>query len=238
MLGGVFFKRRKAQLLLMLFPLLLWSFSCYVRAENGTCDLTTYAPKTSKFPLRFCNMFPDKACCLPAHDVEIQGYYEDMLESGDSCNRVITSSKNAIRQVFCMACDPLVGENYITYPNASTGSPGEIRICSQLANSIDLTTFDDCSMVRVEERGDDCGGDDTVIPSLYWGNVSNFLNDSSAGKPIYYEDFNVRVVSTNHPDGCYNSADRINGRGLPFFTFLYSLATVAVALVMQYRILI
>ena len=38
--------------------------------------------------------------------------------------------------------------------------------------------FDACGLLMVEERGMPWYGDDTVIPSEAWPNVTGFLNDA------------------------------------------------------------
>eukprot|EP00638_Chattonella_subsalsa_P008482 CAMPEP_0117754990 /NCGR_PEP_ID=MMETSP0947-20121206/13178_1 /TAXON_ID=44440 /ORGANISM="Chattonella subsalsa, Strain CCMP2191" /LENGTH=175 /DNA_ID=CAMNT_0005574225 /DNA_START=166 /DNA_END=693 /DNA_ORIENTATION=- len=147
-------------------------------------------------------MHPDETCCLPAHDAEIEGYYLDLLEAGSDCDKEVTESKNTIRQIYCFGCAP----NQYEYIDYVDGGNSTIRICKELADKIDLTSFDNCGMVVVEERGADCLGDDTVIPSLYWSSVSDFLNDDAGGKPPYFEgDFIVEIVENN--EDCFNNAN-------------------------------
>jgi len=49
--------------------------------------------------------------------------------------------------------------------------------CSSLGNDILPWKFDECGLMMVAERGMPWYGDDTVIPSEAWPNVTGFLND-------------------------------------------------------------
>lgn len=49
--------------------------------------------------------------------------------------------------------------------------------CESLASDMEPWRFDACGLLMVEERGMPWYGDDTVIPSEAWPNVTGFLND-------------------------------------------------------------
>ena len=49
--------------------------------------------------------------------------------------------------------------------------------CQSLAMDMQPWMFDACGLMMVEERGMPWYGDDTVIPSEAWPNVTGFLND-------------------------------------------------------------
>lgn len=46
---------------------------------DNTCTLTGKEPSQPQAAIRFCSMFSNNACCDPAIDTEIQGYYNDMI---------------------------------------------------------------------------------------------------------------------------------------------------------------
>ena len=83
----------------------------------------------------------------------------------------------------------------------------QISLCPSFASQIRLSSFDECGFVRVEERGNDCAGDDTIIPSTFYGNsLLAFLNDDRGGKPPFFEngDLNVTVViASQNSDACF-----------------------------------
>lgn len=119
-------------------------------------------PRNPKHALKFCHIFPDMSCCLPAQDAEIEEHYFNLLDAGDICAKESSMAKDALKKIFCAACSPQQPK-YIT-----ADMPPKFRICSSLAKRVTPTCFDDCGMVRVAERGDLCGGDDVIVPSKYW----------------------------------------------------------------------
>mmetsp|Transcript_21103 Transcript_21103/g.27373 ORF Transcript_21103/g.27373 Transcript_21103/m.27373 type:complete len:224 (+) Transcript_21103:77-748(+) len=205
-------------------PILLFISLIFLLANgrDETCLLTEDDPANLEYPLQFCHMYPDTTCCLLAHDGEIEGYYLDMLDIGGDCSREITDAKDAIRTLFCLACSPL-------QPKYTNSSNEEIFICKSLAEKIFPTYFDDCGIVVPAARGDDCAGDDTIVPGAYYGSgiagAQRFLDDNGGAKPVYFENWTVTIVddsSDNHVE-CYTGSAMSWKGGLAFtsiFLFL------------------
>ena len=78
-------------------PLLSGSFICAASASTEDCSSGTYA-------LKFCHMFPEQSCCLPAQDAEIEEHYFNLLDAGDICAKQSSMAKDALKLVFCAAC--------------------------------------------------------------------------------------------------------------------------------------
>jgi hypothetical protein len=111
------------------------------------CAASKSLPKNPKFALKFCNMFPDQSCCLPAQDAEIEEHYFNLIDAGEICAKEASSAKDALKRIFCASCSP----NQPSYIH-----DGKFRICSSLARAIDPMFFDDCGLVVVVERGLPC----------------------------------------------------------------------------------
>jgi len=128
--------------------------------ENQTCAASQRAPQAPTHSLKFCHIFPDKSCCLPSQDAEIEEHYFNLLDAGDICAKESSMAKDALKKIFCASCSPLQPD-YVS-------EDGKFRICSSLAERVKPTCFDDCGMIRVAERGNLCAGDDNIVPSKYW----------------------------------------------------------------------
>lgn len=67
----------------------------------------------------------------------------------------------------------------------------EISICPSLVKKLYPEKFDECGLVVPATRENECEGDDTVVPSQYWGfgleGALAFLNDDTGGKPPLFE---------------------------------------------------
>ena len=144
---------------------------CTSRAHPPPPRSSTRQPKHA---LKFCHIFPDQSCCLPAQDNEIEEHYFNLLDAGDICAKESSMAKDALKQIFCAACSPKEPDYLYT-----AGGTTYFKICSSLAKKvapeqIDVKTgatlrpFDECGMVVVEERGAPCKGDDVVVPSQHW----------------------------------------------------------------------
>jgi hypothetical protein len=112
-------------------------------------------PSFPKVALEFCYMFRSNACCDPAIDSEIQGYYEELLYVSDLCASTRTQAHIALQYIFCFACHP----KQWRYTNTTSQV---IRLCPNLANQADPVNFDDCGINLPGERGDLCSGSDSV----------------------------------------------------------------------------
>lgn len=166
--------------------------SCVTGTEAECCTLSTKLPSQgSNKQLKFCSMYPEETCCVPAQDAEIEEHFFNLLDAGDVCDKEASKAKDGLRSIFCFGCNPVS----IDYEDRDLGV---IKICNKIASDIKPEYFDECGMVRVEERGDLCSGDDVVIPSRYWptcaeGEVSN-SNLAVQGFPEQEEDSCLPVV--------------------------------------------
>jgi hypothetical protein len=158
-----------------------------------------------KMGLGFCSrVFPFENCCVPVYDEEIREYYDYLVQTSDLCGSTSTESTRALQYLFCLACSDkqpnyLIEEGIETADDDSGGNYTlySLVICESLVRLLYPENFDDCGFVVPTARGDDCAGDDTVIPSEYWGSgeegALNFLNDEAGGKPpLFWDDDEVR----------------------------------------------
>ena len=172
--------------------------------------------------LGFCSrIYPFENCCVPVYDEEIRGFYENLIQTSDICASTATQSTLALQYLFCLACsdqqprylieegiqtaDDDSGSNYTLY---------SIVVCESLVRLLYPENFDDCGLVIPTARGEDCAGDDTVVPSEYWGSgeegALNFLNDETGGKPPLFSDddeVRYRVIVSNRTHLLYPSHD-------------------------------
>jgi len=154
---------------------------CGSAAPAGNVSICAAALRPKKPPthaLKFCHIFPDESCCLPAQDAEIEEHYFNLLDAGDICAKESSMAKDALKKIFCASCSPRQPD-YVTEDN-------KFRICSSLAERVKPRCFDDCGMVRVAERGNLCAGDDVIVPSKYWescpdGSAVKFEDEGAVG---------------------------------------------------------
>ena len=71
--------------------------------------------------------------------------------------------------------------------------------CESLASQMQPWMFDACGLLLLEERGMPWLGDDTVIPSEAWEDVTSFLNDPVGAQPPYLE-YEVQVINNCVPE--------------------------------------
>lgn len=123
--------------------------------SNNTCTLLGDVSRTPPVALSFCDMFRTDSCCDPAIDIEIKGYYDQLLQVSPLCSAQRTKAHIALQYIFCYACSP--NEPKFTDNDAMT-----ITLCSRIAEEADPINFDDCGLVIPGERGVLCAGDDVV----------------------------------------------------------------------------
>jgi hypothetical protein len=150
------------------------------------CAATGKEAKMPRHALKFCHIFPDKSCCLPAQDAEIEEHYFTLLDAGDICAKESSMAKDALKMIFCAACSP-------EQPRYVNRADGAFKICSNIAKKVKPAEFDECGMVRVEERGDLCAGDDVVVPSEQWPTTTESFEQG------WYDDGNAHTCC-NNPD--------------------------------------
>merc|ERR1719231_1101475 len=180
---------------------------CGSAAPAGNESICAAALRPKKPPthaLKFCHIFPDESCCLPAQDAEIEEHYFNLLDAGDICAKESSMAKDALKKIFCASCSP----EQPTYVDAATNT---FKICSSLAKRVRPTCFDDCGMVRVAERGNLCAGDDVVVPSKTWwdcadGNYADSAGETPAGDAaiVFNGDECVPVTTPNTAVGGTN----------------------------------
>ena len=96
--------------------------------DDKVCTLLGQKSKTPSVALAFCNMFRSDSCCDPAIDVEIKGYYDDLVKVSELCGAQRTRAHIALQYIFCYACSPK--EPLYTNENDKT-----ITLCSMVAGS-------------------------------------------------------------------------------------------------------
>lgn len=156
--------------------------------KNCYCKITEAHPKPSKVALNLCYQHTKNSCCLPVFDWEIDEHYSLLVTAGDRCVQELVKPKLHLRDLFCMVCDPQ-SPKYI--------KNGVVRICRSLADEIAPSKFDQCGMLKVEERGMEAKGDDVVVPSLEWADAKTFLNSNQGAKPAFFEDYSVEIIEDN-----------------------------------------
>mmetsp|Transcript_2938 Transcript_2938/g.4454 ORF Transcript_2938/g.4454 Transcript_2938/m.4454 type:complete len:226 (+) Transcript_2938:77-754(+) len=193
--------------------LLLYYIVLSVSAERK-CTVTGEQPSEQRGPkepnvaLSFCSMFRTNACCDPAVDAEIQGYYDDLVGVSELCASVRTKAHIALQYIFCYACSP-------KEPQYTRN--GTITLCSGIAFDADPANFDDCGIVIPGNRGELCSGDDGIIPSNYYApggttrdRLLEFFNDEVGGIPPYFEDYHVEICEESD-DECNANCYEISG---------------------------
>ncbi|CAM9927380.1 unnamed protein product [Phaeothamnion confervicola] len=163
--------------------------------SGGKCALSTKAPRLSKYRLNFCNVFPEEACCLPAHDEWMRNQWAELMSANTPCinSQGYRAAASALQVVWCFGCSPAQPDYTLANSTASNSTGNstatELRICKSLVDRIDLNILGECGMVVPDDRYQlTCGGDAVVVPPRYWPNATAFLNDDSGGKPVFFED--------------------------------------------------
>eukprot|EP00941_MAST-03F_sp_MAST-3F-sp1_P001897 g1897.t1 len=176
----------------------------YSNCKHCYCHLTQQPPKPSKVALNLCYQHTKSSCCLPVFDAEIEEHYNILLDAGDRCLQELVKPKLHLRDLFCMACSPYQPDYLVD---------GKLRICKSLADEITPEKFDQCGMMKVEERGMEALGDDSVMPSLQWANVLEFIKDETGAKPPFLEDYEIEIVENN--ENCFGKSGGVGrDRGL------------------------
>ena len=171
----------------------------HVSCQRCFCASTKRMPSRPIVGYDMCHMYNSRSCCIPVFDVEIQEHFEILLDAGDRCALELRAQKNRLRELFCMACSPHQPLYLVN---------GTLQICKSFAESVNPTLFDECGMIKVEERGMPSLGDDSVLPSDEWDGYESFINDDCGAKPPFLEDFGVHIVDDsieNHAP-CYGSS--------------------------------
>ena len=158
-----------------------------------TCTLfdgqSSQKPKPS---LTKCYRFNTNACCVSAHDNQIQNEYSQILSS--QCQREYDN----LEDYFCFGCNPN-GANYIDPINLI------VYICKSYAESLwggnillPTNQFDNCGFTTYW-RSDDSG--QIITPSDEWENAFQFFWEV---KPPFFSDYYI-VITDNSPN-CYSNS--------------------------------
>lgn len=106
----------------------------------------------------------------------MEEHYLNLIEAGPTCAKIVTlGSRKSLKLVFCLGCSPLQPQ-YVGLPAMMKNEPQSLfrenenvlRICDTLAQDIHPSSFSQCGMTLVAERGNPCAGDDTIVPHLFW----------------------------------------------------------------------
>jgi hypothetical protein len=122
-------------------------------------------------------------------------YYTTLVNAADSCAYLEDENRLALKYWFCFGCSRYQPDYVNTLgertEDGETFILHEISICSSFASDMYPEKFDECGMVIPGDRESECFGDDTVIPSQYWGTgeagALAFFNDDVGGKPPFFE---------------------------------------------------
>lgn len=163
--------------------------------EGASCFALEGPPQQPTYKLPMCKMYNENACCAPIHDAETQWAYETLVNVADRCLQYVNEEHFALREFFCIACDP-EQHNYMSMSDPGNDDYwGEIRICQSFANRVwkqNGEDYDRCGfMIFTDdpEAEDGHGGagwpdskrnivpygdvapdtaDDPVLPSKFW----------------------------------------------------------------------
>lgn len=98
-------------------------------ASNNTCTMIGMPSRTPPVALTFCDMYRTDSCCDPAIDVEIQGYYDQLIRISPLCGAQRTKAHIALQYIFCYACSP-------KEPRYTDNDAQTITFCSSIASKI------------------------------------------------------------------------------------------------------
>lgn len=121
-------------------------------------------------PLVFCNWYKSRSCCLPAHDADIQGKFQALIDAGDACAKFRNPAKRFLAFAFCFVCDPREPE-YVSAPvNAHffNASQKTAKICASVASRMTPALFGDCGLTVPDDRESVCSPNSPVVPEVAW----------------------------------------------------------------------
>jgi hypothetical protein len=165
---------------ILLLPLLC--NSCYLLGGESS-----QKPKPS---LTKCYRFNTAACCVSAHDAQVQNDYNSLLST--QCQR----EYDYLEDYFCYGCNP-TQDQYINYVQKT------ITICQSYAEKVwggallqPSNTFDNCGMNTYWRSSVN-----TITPSTEWNTAFQFFYEV---KPSYFSEFFI-IIADNSAN-CYSGS--------------------------------
>jgi hypothetical protein len=118
----------------------------------------------------FCNWYREQSCCLPAHDADIQGKFQALIDAGDACAKFQNPAKRFLAVAFCLACDPRQ-PSFVSAPANShffNASQETVKICASVARRVTPALFGDCGLTVPDDRESVCSPNSPVVPDVEW----------------------------------------------------------------------
>lgn len=169
--------------------------------------LTSHCPPTppqcihyfsQPFPsLTQCYKFNTKACCVSGHDAAISEAYGNMLSP--TCIREFAE----LEYYMCLGCNHNQPDYVVVDANTNKMT---VNICEKFADKLWTSNprmYDSCGL-KINPSGSGFSGDaDFILPSRYYHNASEFLNDV---KPPYFSSFDINIVPSDDDTKCLDSS--------------------------------
>lgn len=134
----------------------------------------------------FCNWYKSRSCCLPAHDADIQGKFQALIDAGDACAKFQNPAKHFLSAAFCLSCDPRQPE-FLSAPvndEFFNASQSTIKICASVAQRMRPELFGDCGLTMPDDRESVCSPNSPVVPDVTWPDCKdgNYVCQDSSSK--------------------------------------------------------
>lgn len=150
-------------------------------------------------PLLFCNWYRHKSCCLPAHDAEISGLFQALIEAGETCAKYQNRAKYYLSIASCYGCDP-DEPNHFTEPingdfyNASKS----VKMCASVTSQMAPKLFSDCGLLLADDRNTICSPNSAIVPDYVWRDCDDqqYVCQNQATSEWYCSDAKCGEVNT------------------------------------------
>lgn len=117
----------------------------------------------------FCNWYRHESCCLPAHDAEIAGLFQALVDAGDSCAKFQNRAKHFLAVAACFGCDPDEPRLVAAPLDAAFFSAARtLKVCASVATRMAPALFADCGLTLADDRNSVCSPNSAVVPEVVW----------------------------------------------------------------------
>uniref|UniRef100_K3WEC2 Uncharacterized protein n=1 Tax=Globisporangium ultimum (strain ATCC 200006 / CBS 805.95 / DAOM BR144) TaxID=431595 RepID=K3WEC2_GLOUD len=162
--------------------------------DAKACELRHAPPAKNVQPLRFCNWYRHKSCCLPAHDAEIKGYFLALIEAGETCAKYQNRAKYFLSLVFCYGCDPDEPNHFNEPINTEfyNASSKTLKLCASVTSEMTPAAFSDCGLLLADDRDTICSPNSAVAPEYVWPGCDDqqYICQNQATSEWYCSDTN------------------------------------------------